>query len=256
MKKGMFDATFFTVALCCLVSAANASTIIKSNNVDNLNLPSSWIGGVAPSTNDVAQWDSTVTAANTTALGEDLRWQGIKITNPGGAVTIDTGYTLTLGAAGISMSSATVDLSILSDLRVLSGRSQLWNVAGGRTLTLATGSFIREPGALLLVQGLGTIAAANIFNNTTGIVGPWAHLGSGSNTRYITMNSGTFGNSREQIWDGTLAITGTLKSQSLHFDDGLTSAQLSSITYNGNRVYLTASGYVIGHPPATLMIVR
>ncbi len=244
MKNGMLEATFFAAALCCLVSAANASTIIKSNNVDNLNLPSSWVDGVAPGANDVAQWDATVTAANAAALGGNLTWQGIRITNPGGTVTIDAGNTLTLGAAGISMSSATADLAILSNLRVLSGRPQLWNVAAGRTLTLDTGSFTREPGALLLVQGLGTIAAANIFNDATGIVGPWAHLGSGSNTRYITMNSGTIGNYSDNTVANAAGITDT--TGTVNYETGAggtlgTGAKIHTLRYTGGATTISGA---------------
>jgi len=142
----MFKTAFSAAILCCLISSANAATIAKTNNLDNLNLASSWIGNVAPGAADVAQWDATVSSASTVALGEDLEWAGIKIINPGGAVTIDAGNTLRLGAAGISMSSATVDLTILCEVQLLAGRSQLWNVATGRTLTLDTGVFEREQG--------------------------------------------------------------------------------------------------------------
>lgn len=176
------------------VSAARAATVSKTNNVDDLNLPSSWVGGAAPGEADVAQWDATVTGANNVLLGEDLAWGGIRIANPGGAVTIGAGNTLSLGASGIDMGSATANLAIQSGLILRASQRQLWNVAGGRTLTVNTGAFTREPGALWLVQGLGTITAPTVANDATGLVGPWAYLGSGATTRYIRMNAGAVAN--------------------------------------------------------------
>ena len=69
-------------------TAARAATRIKQDNADALNLASSW--DTLPGPADIAQWDSTVSAANTTAsLGADLSWAGIKIASPGGLVTIN-----------------------------------------------------------------------------------------------------------------------------------------------------------------------
>ena len=64
-----------------------AAIIGKTNNNDNLNLESSWSGGVVPGKGDIAQWGSTVTDANAVALGADLSWAGFRIVNPGGPVT-------------------------------------------------------------------------------------------------------------------------------------------------------------------------
>ena len=98
---------------CVLFSGpAWAGTIAKTNNTDNLNLGSSWVGGVVPGSADVASWDNTVTAANAVNLGADTSWAGLSVANPGGAVTINGANTLTLGTSGIDLSSATVDLTL------------------------------------------------------------------------------------------------------------------------------------------------
>src|SRR6516164_9397477 len=76
---------------------ATAGNVVKTNNTDNLNLGSSWVGGVPPASTDVAVWDNTITAGNTTLLGANLTWAGIKILDPGGLITISAGNTLTLG---------------------------------------------------------------------------------------------------------------------------------------------------------------
>ena len=80
----------FLTCLAVLASAAcsRAATINKNNNTNNLNLTTSWVGGVVPGPLDTARWDSTVTGANTVALGANTSWAGIIIANPGGPVVI------------------------------------------------------------------------------------------------------------------------------------------------------------------------
>src|SRR5262245_34094884 len=64
-----------------ILSAANlqAVDIFKTNNADNLDLTTSWEGGVVPTSADVAVWDNRVTAANTVNLGANTTWSGIRI---------------------------------------------------------------------------------------------------------------------------------------------------------------------------------
>ena len=115
------------VILAALLPAAAAgATIVKDNNTSNLNLPASWVGGVVPGTNDIAQWDGTAVGASlTNLLGADLSWAGIRIVNPSGLVQVNTGNTLTLGANGVDMSSATYGLTLAC--AVVVAADQLWN---------------------------------------------------------------------------------------------------------------------------------
>lgn len=117
-----------------LAVVSHANDITKLDNVTPLNDGASWNGGTAPASGDVAVWDSTVTAANAAALGADLSWSGIKLSSPGGAVTINAGNTLTLGGAGIDMSAATQPLTLANAVTL--GAAQTWNVALDQTLTV------------------------------------------------------------------------------------------------------------------------
>lgn len=140
------------------VGSLRAADVFKENNSDNLNLGSSWRGGVAPTAGDVAVWDSGVTSAGGAALGADLEWLGLRIANPVGTVIISNSANfLTNGAAGLDMSQATVDLNFNPNLVV--GADQVWDIAGDRTLNLHTVNTSRGE------YGAGSLA----FTNSTGI---------------------------------------------------------------------------------------
>lgn len=99
----------------CLHGSVWAADVVKADNTTNLNLGASWALGVVPGTGDVAVWNDTVNGANTTGLGGDLSWQGIRIEGTDvGLVQISAGNTLTLGTAGIDLSTSERNLTILS----------------------------------------------------------------------------------------------------------------------------------------------
>jgi autotransporter-associated beta strand protein len=170
---------------------ACAAVIGKANNANNLNLTTSWTGGVVPGPTDVASWTSAVSAANATALGADLSWRGIEILDPAGPVSIGAGNTLTLGSDGISMGFASQDFTLGSNL-TLAPSGQSWDVASGRVLTLTTGTFTRPAGAAVNLPGAGTVAATMTgLANVNGILGPWMTIGTGTDTRYATVPGGS-----------------------------------------------------------------
>lgn len=238
---------------------ASAATINKANNAFDLNLSTSWTGGVVPGTGDVVSWNSSVTGANSVLLGANLGWKGISLTNPGGAVTIGAGNTLTLGTSGIDMSAATQDLTISSGLTIGSGR-QVWNVASGRTLTLNTGTFTRSAGATLNLQGTGTVAASMTgLANTNGILGPWFTVGTGAATRYATLSGGnvisytgaTLASTTASAWGGIPSGgTGTINYEvSIAGTPGLT-----GLNRNINTLLYTGSGMTQGGNTNALLL--
>jgi hypothetical protein len=96
-------------------SQAVAVDRIKASNTNPLNVGASWVGNAVPGVNDIAVWNSTVTAPNSSAIGGDLSWMGIRIVDVGGArnttnnvviANAGSANTLTIGAGGIDMSSA------------------------------------------------------------------------------------------------------------------------------------------------------
>jgi len=184
---------FFTAICVCAGFAVQAQTVrYKANNTDNLNLSSSWSGGTLPNANTVAGWNSTVTGVNSVQLGADLSYLGIRILNPGGAVTLGGANALRTDAFGVDMSAATADLTLNNaSLTLLDYASTFWNVASGRTLTVNPGVFTRGDRSALRLPGAGAVASATIANDATGIVGPWASIGTGTAMRYATVSGGS-----------------------------------------------------------------
>jgi autotransporter-associated beta strand protein len=211
---------------------------VKANNTNNLNLGTSWVGGAAPNAVTTATWNNTVTTANTTVLGADVTWAGISITNPGGAVTINAGNTLTLGANAndINMSSATANLTLNCPLTL--GDANVWNVAAGRTLTLAgvvSGAFsVTKEGA-----GTALLSASNDYvgsttlaaNSGTFEIGGSGRLGNGTYAAAIEIGSNStfrYNSSSAQTLNGPISGSGTLvKSAS------------STLTLGGNNTEFT-----------------
>ena len=128
-----------------------------------------WVGGLAPVATDVAMFNAGSNANLTTALGADFSIQGLRITTPGGLITIGAGNLLTLGVGGIDMSAASQNLLI--EALVALAADQSWNVANGRTLT--ANGIISGTNVNLNKIGLGDLilGGANTFTGITTIGG-------------------------------------------------------------------------------------
>ena len=187
-------------AACALLlvfpQSGRAVDQFKGNNTINLSENGSWTGGVVPTSSDVGVWDDTVTAANTTVLGGNLSWQGIRIegTTRNGTVTINAGNTLTLGNAGIDMSSAPRDLTIRNEITV--GADQNWAVGTGRTLSYGTltGANVLSGSGNVTKTGAGILVTNHTspsYNGTLTInQGTWFTQGSGFSAATIVLKNG------------------------------------------------------------------
>nr|HPO37137.1 hypothetical protein [Kiritimatiellia bacterium] len=136
MNKRFF---VWVVALCSgwFAARSDAQEIVKADNTLPLNDPASWTGGVVPGDSNIAVWDSTVLGANTVTLGGALTWDGLRLANPGGTVTLQGADRLTLdggAATDLDLSLATQDLVL--DLPVTLGGSQAADIAAGRSITV------------------------------------------------------------------------------------------------------------------------
>lgn len=230
----------------CAGYAAQAQTVrYKANNTDNLNLSSSWSGGTIPNAGTVAGWTNTVTGANSVNLGANLSCLGIRILNPGGDVTLGGANTLRTDAFGIDMSAATADLTLNNaSLALLDFASTFWNVASGRTLTVNPGVFTRGDRSALRLPGAGTVASATIANDATGIVGPWASIGTGSAMRYVTVSGGSLAG-----YSGTAAATAadvTDTTGTVNYDVAAGGTTGAGAAFNTLRYTGAGGGNIVG----------
>ena len=146
--------------------ASSVSQIVKANNTQNLDNSASWTGGVVPGLYQQALWNNTVTAANTTTLASDQEWAGIKITNPGGQVTINGTGTLGLNDSGVDMSAATRSLVLNCPVELTV--SNPWVIAP--TVTATVNGIMRGYGGITVGGGGGVqLNAANTYSGNTTI---------------------------------------------------------------------------------------
>ena len=104
-KHRLLPTVAFSFCCVAILGVARAADVFKADNATALNVGASWTGGTAPGASDVGVWDSTVTTANTVSLGANLSWQGLRLADPGGDVTLTGSNTLTLGSAGLDTGS-------------------------------------------------------------------------------------------------------------------------------------------------------
>ncbi len=214
--------------------SAHAATSTKQNNSTALNLAGSW--DVVPGNADIAQWTSTVTSANSPALGADLSWLGLKIVNPGGLVMLAAGNTLTVGASGIDLSTATENLTINSGL-TLQGQ-QSWKAAASRTLDVA-GTFTRTGAVVDFTNFNATATLGTLANDPSGILGPWATTGGTTSLNYVKSTAGAISAFTTQT-AATAADLSNVSNPAINYSFGAAATLTAPITANTLR--FTGSG--------------
>jgi autotransporter-associated beta strand protein len=178
-KQAILCAAVLALAGGAMTARAQAP-IQKANSYTSLTTGSDWVGGVPPGANNIAVWDTTASSPVAEPLGASTTWEGIRIVNPGGAITVNAdGNTLTNGAigavglTGIDMSSATHNLTLNNNL-VVNG-VQNWNVGAGQTFSVGGNLLYNPRSAVRIYLGSG----ANVFV-TNGL--PGALLGTNANS--------------------------------------------------------------------------
>src|SRR6185437_9455467 len=250
------------LAVLATVPLARADIFTKSDNTLPLNDPGSWVNNAVPGTNDIMRWDHTVSAANTGAtLGGDMSAAGISILDPGATVTIAAGNTLTNGAAGIDMMNATADLVLNNTIFIAPGALQQWNVAPGRTLTVAAiptkpGRPNNNTGVLQIGNTGGTVklgaaAVPLIIDNqnnpwVTYGLNDWAALDDSGNVipaTYAAAAGALTAGANNDI-QSSFNINATIDVSSLRFDSP-TPCDVTVTTSTSSSKTLTARGILI-----------
>jgi autotransporter-associated beta strand protein len=156
-------AGFITVLLALVFTAGSqAAPITKSATGTDLTAGASW-GGTAPGSGDIATWTGTSLGAGLT-LGSSRSWSGISVAGAASAIGVTGAGTLTLGADGINMSAATVNLTWGTPVTL--DASQAWTVNSGRNLTVS--GIISGPSTVLTKAGSGNLTIQNASNTFSG----------------------------------------------------------------------------------------
>lgn len=177
-KKSSF-LRYGALVACVPLAQLQAAEISKADNTTTLSSTGSWVGGTVPGADDIALWDSTLATNRNAAIGGDLSWAGIKVTNPGGtlySINNSTGFSLTLGSSGIDMSTATADLTINAVMNLAA--SQTWTVGSGRTLTLSGAN--TGDGTITLAGAGGTFALGASSNGSASVATTTGPFGTGT----------------------------------------------------------------------------
>jgi autotransporter-associated beta strand protein len=111
--------------------------VVKANNLLPLDTGGSWTSSIVPGVVDQAVWDGTVTAAQALTLGSDCSFGGLRLTNPGGDITIGGEALLALGLAGVDLGTSSKDLYLNGPVQL--DDSSIWTVAAGRLIRVTQG---------------------------------------------------------------------------------------------------------------------
>ena len=232
-----------SIAIAALASPAIAQTITKADNTDALGLNTSWAGGTAPGSGNIADWSGTYNTAGSLGAalpGSALSWQGVSVGNItgtaaglvsiGGTAGAVTGSNLTIGSSGINLSGANQNL-VINAATLNFNTSQTWNLATGRNLRFGitgTGSANANvdgssASALISISGGGVVDAnqggSGGFADAAGFAGfagKW-QVDSGATLRGIRNGATAWGNNTSPdaitLNGGTLAVGGISGTQ-------------------------------------------
>ncbi len=150
-------------------ASSTAGTFTKANNLTALDSGLSWSPTAVPGPADAAVWTGTYTSG-AVAIGSGLSVNGLQLTSPSAAITLNAGTgPLALGAGGIDLSTATQNLTV--NAPVVLAASQSWTVASGRTLAFAAPVTASSGTPTLTLGGSGTFTY-DAPNATTPFPGP------------------------------------------------------------------------------------
>ena len=148
---------FLLISTPFAFSYLQAADIFKADNSTALNDGASWVGGVVPGASDIAVFDSTLSAGLSAPVEAPVSFSGIRVVNNQGGLTVSgSSQTMTIGAGGLDLSSATAGtyFDIDSPTIILRpGTSQTWAAAQGVSSTLW--GTLTTTGATVLLNASG-----------------------------------------------------------------------------------------------------
>ncbi|MGA2052276.1 MAG: PEP-CTERM sorting domain-containing protein [Opitutales bacterium] len=239
---------FVGALLAALGSSSTFAQTIEKAGVGTTGLGASgananWTGGTAPTSTNVALWDSNSTIGAQT-LDAVTSWGGIQMTTASGAVILGpgSGGTLTLGNSGIDTSTASANFSITAPLTLVG--NQTWTIQStnnpletlsvGGTFTVgaagnATSAVLALPTGNISLSGPGSI-----LPNTSGSAGTvYNVIVDGANftsTAGFTINGQNNGSGSTGFF---------VESGTANFNDGLTLTEAAGTNLNYANMTVT-----------------
>ena len=211
------------MASAFLFSAASlhGAEIFKANNTDDLNLDSSWEGGVVPGADDMIVWHP-FTATETVSLGGDLSVKGAVLTNLSNKASLNFGksgenYTLTLGSGGLYARNSDKTITVYAKMKLAC--DQLWGNYGG---TLVFGNDIDLNGHLLSIyNGVETKGTANAHDGAIEMLAGYYKMSSGTysvNTDFTIRRNAGLQFNQEPSRGGAARARNVTLDGSTHYD--------------------------------------
>ncbi|CAM2977881.1 beta strand repeat-containing protein [Rariglobus hedericola] len=222
-----------TVAVLLTAQTAQAVDYEKANNGTALNLAGSYTGGVVPGASDRILVTSVMVGTSGTqsaALGGALSIDGIVFDATANKTLIITGTnTLTLGASGISMNSASTGSLSFNGPSIMLGADQTWDLAA-RGLTITGATTLDSNGKALAIT---TTGGQIFFKNTTALSLNATISGSAALTLDSTGTELTLTNANSSFTNGIAISAGNTVT-----------ASSMSVTAGGGGISAVGSGAV------------
>ncbi|MCO5052940.1 MAG: autotransporter-associated beta strand repeat-containing protein [Verrucomicrobiae bacterium] len=146
-----------------VLSIVTEGSVVKANDGTELADAYSWIGWVLPGSDDIANWLSTSLGGELTLNYGDTSWRGLHIQGATEPINLTGGSKLSLGAGGLTIDSAGVNLTSSIPLEVTA--NQTWTIEAERALQLTDQGSLEIPDATVLtVAGDGTVEVDGLLN--------------------------------------------------------------------------------------------
>jgi autotransporter-associated beta strand protein len=255
--------TTTTTSFTLVVERTTVLPVVKANNTIDLENPASWTPTSTPGETDQAVWDATVTGPNSTTITSPLAVAGLRVANPGGDTAIHAAAPLSLGVAGIDLSTATRDLLLSGTIEA--NEFATWNIAAGRMVRLADGlsglGGVTKSGAgrleilgphgfagpltvnagEVVTTGAGAQSATTVSNNAVFRAAHSAAFGTGG----LTVSAANSSTGRVEISGGIQVLAG--RSVTLNARNSNSDAIVShgTNTFGGN-ISLSTGGSIYG----------
>lgn len=167
-----------------LAGSALAQTVTKADNPSALNLPGSYVGGVAPTSSDTIVFNSTITAGRSVNAG------GVSVLGLDFQNTLSQGFTfnggsLTLGSGGLTKNDSSTRTTLSAAFTLSANQAWIVNTS---ELRFGTGGSVTTGGNTVTIQGAGTLG----FSGSTATLGSNVTIGSIATMQITGSSAPTF----------------------------------------------------------------